>query len=165
MSRSCVIRHVLDCSVDEFWKHVFMGEDFNRFFYDRLGFGYELEAWTPESGFRRAKIWPSADLPAPLRALLGDRISFVEEGTYDAEAGRYAFRAIPSAAAERIEVRGCVTVEPISEHQCERRVEIELDARVPGLGGMIERYLETSTREQYDKNAALIGEYTAAVRQ
>jgi hypothetical protein len=164
MPKNLAIQQLLDCSEKEFWVRIFASEDFNQYLYDGLGFGYELQEWNPDTGFRRAKIWPSQQMPRAVARVLGDRFSYVEEGTFDAEAGRYDFRIITSAATDRIRSKGAVAVEPVSARQCERRVTLEIAADVPGLGRLIESYLVTTTREQYAKNAALVNEYLAGVR-
>ena len=61
-------------------------------------------------------------------------------------------------------VSGTVVTAPLSDRTCERTVTFEMEARVFGVGHVIESFLETATREQYDKNAAFINEYLAAKR-
>jgi hypothetical protein len=164
MSKSLAIRQLLDCPEKEFWDRIFGGEDFNNYLYEGLGFEYELQEWNPETGYRRAKIWPTRQMPRAVANVLGNRFSYVEEGTFDAEAARYDFRVIPSAVTDRIRVRGTVTVEAVSDHQCERCVTLEIGANIVGLGRLIEAYFVTATREQYAKNAALVNEYLASSR-
>jgi hypothetical protein len=164
MAKTFTIRQVLDCSEQEFWERVFRSEDFNRYLYDGLGFEYELEEWNPDTGYRRAKVSPGQHMPRPVAKLLGERFSYVEEGTFDPETERYEFRVIPSALRDRIRAEGVVDVEAISECQCERKVTLEISAHVLGLGRLVETYIVASTREQYAKNAALVNEYFAGFR-
>jgi hypothetical protein len=164
MAKTLAIRQLLDCSVRDFWERIFASEDFNRYLYDGLGFEYELQEWDHESGRRRAKVWPTHQMPRPVARVLGERFSFVEEGIYDASAQRYDFRVVPSTLADRIRATGSVLVEPVSEHQCERRVTLTIGAEVLGLGRLIEAYFLAATREQYAKNAALVNEYLAVGR-
>jgi hypothetical protein len=154
----------LDCSERDFWERIFASEDFHHYLYEGLGFEYELQEWNPETGFRRAKVWPGHQMPRPLQRILGERFSYLEEGTFDSVAERYDFRVIPSALADRIRAEGVVVVHPVSEHQCERQVTVQFGANVLGLGRLIESYLVASTREQYAKNAALVNEYLAESR-
>ena len=70
----------------------------------------------------------------PSLGFFGERFSYVEEGTFDAEAERYDFRVITSAVTDRIRAKGTVTVEAVSAHQCERRVTLEIAADVLGSG-------------------------------
>ena len=164
MAKSLAIRQLLDCSEAEFWERIFRSEDFNHYLYEGLGFEYELQEWDPENGYRRAKVWPGQQMPRALARVLGERFSYVEEGTLDSVAERYEFRVIPSTLQDRINATGVVVVEAVSERQCERRVSVEIGAEVLGLGRLIEAYLLSSTREQYVKNAALVNEYLAGFR-
>ena len=164
MAKNLAIRQLLDCPEKEFWQRIFRSEDFNHYLYEGLGFEYELQEWNRETGYRRAKIWPTQQMPRAVARVLGERFSYVEEGTFDAEAERYDFRVITSAVTDRIRVKGSVTVEAVSAHQCERRVTLEIAADVLGLGRLIEAYFVATTREQYAKNAALVNEYLANLR-
>ncbi len=164
MSKSLEIRQLLDCSEKEFWERIFRSEDFNHYLYEGLGFDYELQEWNRDTGYRRAKIWPTQQMPKVLARILGERFSYVEEGTFDAEAERYDFRVITSTVTDRIRVRGTVTVAAVSPHQCERHVTLQIGAEVLGLGRIMEAYFVASTREQYAKNAAIVNEYLASHR-
>ncbi|MBW1831454.1 MAG: hypothetical protein DRH23_02485 [Deltaproteobacteria bacterium] len=162
MPKTLEIRQLLDCTEETFWERIFHNEDFNHYLYDGLGFKYELQEWNPETGYRRAKLWPMQQMPRAVASVLGERFSYIEEGTFDAEAERYDFRVITSAVADRIRVRGTVTVEAVPPNQCERRVALEIGADVLGLGRLIEAYFVAMTREEYAKNAALVNEYLAS---
>jgi len=164
MPKSVTIRQLLDCPEKEFWDRIFASEDFNRYLYEGLGFGYELQEWNPETGYRRAKISPTHQMPSAVAGVLGERFSYVEEGTFDVRARRYDFRVIASSATDRIRTKGAVTVEEVSAHQCERRVTLEIGVDILGLGRLIEAYLVATTREQYVKNAALVNEYLSRLR-
>jgi hypothetical protein len=164
MPKSLAIRQLLDCSEREFWERIFGSEDFNQYLYEGLGFEYELHEWNPQTGYRRAKVWPGHQMPRTLKKVLGERFSYIEEGSFDPVAERYEFRVIPSTLQDRIRAEGVVVVEPVSEHQCERKVTVQIGAEVLGLGRLIEAYLVASTREQYAKNAALVNEYLAERR-
>lgn len=161
MAKKLAIRQLLDCSEQEFWDRIFRSENFNSYLYDGLGFKYELEEWNPESGYRRARVWPTHQMPRPVARVLGERFSYVEEGTLDTLTRQYNFVVIPSTIPDRIRTRGCVTIEAVSPTQCERRVTLEIGVDVLGLGRLIETYFVTTTREQYAKNAALVNEYLA----
>jgi hypothetical protein len=164
MAKSLTIRQLLDCSEPEFWERIFHSEEFNHYLYEGLGFEYQLQEWNADTGYRRAKISPTNQMPRPIARVLGERFSYVEEGTFDAEAERYDFRVIPSRVADRIRATGTVMIEGVSAHQCERRVTLEIGAEVLGLGRLIEAYFIAATREQYAKNAALVNEYLASFR-
>ncbi|MFW2389931.1 MAG: DUF2505 family protein [Polyangiales bacterium] len=162
MAKRLAIRQLLDCSEQEFWDRIFRSEDFNRYLYDGLGFKYELEEWNPESGYRRARVWPTHQMPRAVARVLGERFSYVEEGKLDTLTRQYNFVVIPSTIADRIRAKGCVTIEAVSPTQCERRVTLEIGADLLGLGRLIETYFVTTTRAQYAKNAAIVNDYLAS---
>ena len=164
MAKRIAIRQLLDCSEQEFWEQIFRSEDFNRYLYDGLGFEYELEEWNPESGYRRARVWPTHQMPRPVAKVLGDRFSYTEEGRFDAITRQYDFVVIPSTIPDRIRAKGSVSTEAVSPTQCERRVTLEIGADVLGLGRLIETYFVATTRAQYAKNAALVNDYLANAR-
>jgi hypothetical protein len=138
MTVKFAIRHELPVSAEQFWAEIFRSEDFNRALYvDHLGCGYELELWDPVTGRRRARVQPNNNLPQALAAVLGDKISFVEDGICDDDAEQYDFRVIPSRLGERIQVRGTVVTRPLSKRTCERTVNLEIEARVFGIGGLV----------------------------
>jgi len=163
MAKRLAIRQLLDCSEQEFWDRIFRSEDFNRYLYDGLGFKYELEEWNPESGYRRARVWPTHQMPRAVARVLGERFSYVEEGKLDTLTRRYEFVVIPSTIADRIRVKGCVAIEAVSPIQCERQVTLDIGADVLGLGRLIETYFAATTRAQYAKNAAIVNDYLASV--
>jgi len=164
MSKSLAIQQLLDCSQQEFWDRIFGSEEFNRYLYEGLGLEYELQEWNSRTGYRRAKVWPRQQMPRAVARVLGERFSYIEEGTYDASTGRYDFVVIPSTIADRIRARGTLSIEAISPDQCERRVTLEIGADVLGLGRLIESYFVATTREQYAKNAAIVNDYLANFR-
>lgn len=164
MPKNLAIRQLLDCSEQDFWDRIFGSEEFNHYLYEGLGFEYELQEWNPDTGYRRAKVWPAQQMPRAVARVLGDRFSYIEEGNFDSLTGRYEFVVIPSTIADRIRVTGTVSVEAISPQQCERRVSLEIGADLLGLGRLIETYFAATTRAQYAKNAALVNDYLASAR-
>jgi len=164
MPKSLAIRQLLDCSEQEFWDRIFGSEEFNHYLYEGLGFKYELQEWNPRTGYRRARVWPTQQMPRAVARVLGERFSYVEEGTFDTVSEQYHFVVIPSTIADRIRAKGTLSIEAVSPNQCERRVTLEIGADVLGLGRLIETYFVATTREQYAKNAALVNDYLASFR-
>ena len=73
MSKSLAIQQLLDCSEKEFWDRIFGSEDFNHYLYEGLGFKYELQEWNPDTGYRRAQLWPMQQMPRAVASVLGER--------------------------------------------------------------------------------------------
>ena len=156
------LAHEFPISEAGFWEKIFKNADFNRALYeDHLGFEYKLEEWNKQSGVRRARIWPTADVPKPVAAVLGDRISFLEDGVFDRENARYDFLVIPSTMPDRIKTKGSVQTQSLGDARCVRKVEIAIEARIFGIGKAVESFLKATTKEQYESNARFVLDYLA----
>src|SRR5688500_3968028 len=102
------LRHEIDCDEDTFWeKCVFADNDeYNRVLYkERLKFpGYELLDFkdTGDKKIRKVKIEPPlGNLPGPVKKVIGDRFSWVEEGLFDKKTHRYNFTVVPSTLPDK----------------------------------------------------------------
>ena len=153
------IRHTIHVPVDGFYDQVFLNEAFNEAMYkDELGFGYELLEWDAATGKRRSRIEPKVDVPAVIRKILGDSVSFVEAGIYEAAANRYEFRVIPNTLAEKLKITGTMVVRAQGDHT-ERIVNFDVQAKIFGVGKVLEAFIEKSTRERYDQTAEFTNRY------
>ena len=151
------LEHIFPVSVDVFWDKVFTNKTFNTALYEQeLGFRYELEFW--EKDRRRARIWPVAEVPRTISAVLGDRITLCEEGTFDQSRLRYDFTVVVPALGNRVKTIGSERLQPQGPDQCAKIIEIEINVSMFGVGGAIERFVEASTRDQYDRSARFAAE-------
>jgi hypothetical protein len=158
------IVHELACSVDVFWNRLFFDPEFNReLFFNRLRFiGWEVTKQTEtEQEIRRTvKVNPPVDdVPAPLRAALGSGFSYSEEGRFDKSTRHYTLRAIPDRMADRLGVEGELFCEPTQEGHCRRVFVAHVEARVFGIGGMIEKRVLADLSRNYDDSALFIATY------
>jgi hypothetical protein len=94
---------------------------------------------------------PKADAPAAVRKVLGDSLSYVEEGVLDPKTGRYKYTITPSKLANKVSIKGELWVEPRGEKRCERIVDVSISVDVFGVGRLIENFVEKTTRDSYDK--------------
>ena len=153
------IRHVIHVPADRFYEEVFLNEDFNRRMYnEELGFGYELLEWNEATGRRRSRIEPKVEVPAVIRKVLGDSVSFVEEGTYEKSTHRYDFRVVPNTLAEKIKITGDMVLQAQGEH-CLRLVNFDIQAKIFGVGKVLESFIQKSTCDRYDQTAEFTNRY------
>ncbi len=154
-----VIRHTYDCDEETFWKDILYDEAFNhRLYLEHLQF----KAWKVErfeetdAEIRRAvTIQPvTGELPGPLAKLVGDNLGFREESVFDKATRRYKLRIIPNRLADKLRIEGVLRVEGRGEGRCERILELDVEAKVFGLGSMIESRIIADTQQSYDKGAA-----------
>jgi len=158
------IQHTFDVNGDVFWDRIFFSQDFNRELYrERLEFkAYDiLEEKKKEDGSVERKVHtePKSEAPKVVKKVIGDSLSYTEEGTWDAKTKRYRYRIVPSKLADKIDSRGEVWVEPRGENKCERFCTVDCNVKIFGVGGAIESFIEKETKDSYDKAAQFTNEF------
>lgn len=159
MATHFTVRHTFrGVDVDTFWEKVFFNDEFNATLYKReLEFiDYEiLEQKTDEKGVvtRRAKQTPKPEGPAVVKKLVGDSVSYVEEGRFDPASKRWRYTITPSKMADKIKIGGEFWVEARGEDSVERICTVDLEVKVFGVGKAVESFIEKQTKESYEKAA------------
>ena len=130
------LRTEIDCSEDVFWNKCILDEEFNRrLFLDLLKFnGYRLLESRDDGQklVKRQEVEPTVNgLPGPLKKLLGDKLSYVEEGVFDRATRTYRFKVQPSALPD-------------------------IEVKVFAVGGMAEERIATDLKHSYVTAAGFI---------
>ena len=157
------IRHELECDEDTYWKCVFDDEYNRKLYKDKLKFpGYELleQKNTATSIYRRVHVDPpTGTMPAAVKKVVGDKLSWVEDGTFDKASHRYEFKVTASTMADKIHNRGTLWTEKLEGKRCVRLAKISIEVKVFMVGGMIEERLIADVRSSYDAAASFTNEY------
>lgn len=160
------LRHTFPTDIDTFWTKVFFELDYNRGLYAALKYKVweQLERRDEPDGtiHRRARLEPSFDVPALLKKVIGDGVSYVETGRYDPKSRRWAFEIVPSKMPDRVKTTGEYWVDARGAKEVERSCAVSIDASIFGIGGALESYLEKTTRESYEVAARFTREWLAA---
>lgn len=155
------IRHEYDCSAEVYWGELFFDPEYTeRVYLDGLRFSKFAMTDTAQadgSTDRRLHVTPRLDAPRPVRALIGDALSYEERGRY--VDGRYTAHIVPSRLADKLGLRLEQTVEALGDDRCARTVICEIDVRIFGLGRVFEGFIERTYRENY----GLAADYTNRV--
>lgn len=160
MTARFTVRHALCCSPEEFWEHIHHDPSFHRALNaDYLGHRYEVLESDRATGVYRARTWPQYDVPATIRKFLDEKASFTEEGVLDFEKMQYDFRIVPSVYVDKLSTEGHMRAEAARDGECDRVVDFVVEARVLGLGRLVEAFLEKSTRDSFDQSAVYVNEY------
>lgn len=160
------IEHIYDCSADLFWNQIFLDDEYNRkLFLDELHFSVWRVLRSEEQGDRVHRTIeatpPLGDLPAALKRLLGEGLGYEEHGVLDRPRQRYELEVKPRSLAGKVSIQGALTAEPISDSSCRRVYVARVDARVFGVGGMIEQRLLDDIEKSYDKAAKFTNRWVA----
>jgi hypothetical protein len=155
------MHHDLDCDVDTFWRW-FVDKDFNNTLFKALGFPkWEIleQNETDTQITRKVSGAPKMDAPAPVVKALGGGLAYIEDGTFDKKAKSWHFKMTPGTLKDKLRMEGTVKCEPRGEGKSKRVVEITAEAKIFGIGGMVESALEKSFRTGWADSAAFINKW------
>jgi hypothetical protein len=158
------LRHEFECDEDTYWQKVTFDRGFNeRLYLEVLRFpGYKLASQEedPHKLTRRVHIDPPlGNLPGPVKKAIGDKFSYVEEGSFDKKTRRYTFRITPSTMADKTKNFGELYCERLGDKRVARVAKITVEVKVFMIGGMVEEKIMTDLRHSYDAAAKFTREY------
>jgi hypothetical protein len=163
--RSANLVQDLRCGVDEHWR-LFLDEGFDRAQYlEALGFqGYEVleRVETEAEIMRRCRVTPPLD--PKVKKWLGADFAYTEEGRFDRAGRIWRARTVPSRFADRVTQTSEVRVAATAAGRCRRTIQIDLDVRAAGFGGLIERAVLGSLRTGWEQAARFMDERLARGR-
>jgi hypothetical protein len=149
------ITHEINADEETFWK-VFLDGDFNTKLYkENLGFPdyVILEAReTDKEIIRKVKGTPKMSLPGPVAKIMGANFSYIEEGKFDKNTKLWTWKMTPSVQPEKIRNEGTMRVEKLGATRVRRVADIVIEAKIFGIGGLIESSAEKQLREGWDES-------------
>jgi hypothetical protein len=153
------IRHTFNTDIDTYWSKIFFDKEYNqRLFIDALQFrGYEVLEYTEAADggrVRRVRTEPNTEAPAIVTKLIGESISYTEEGKFDPASRRWTYKITTSKLADKISIAGTFWAEVKGDKKIDRVCVVDCNVKVFGVGGAIEGFIEKSTRDSYEKAAA-----------
>ncbi len=157
------LRHEINCSAEQFWT-IFFDKDFNTSLYKKeLGFPeFDIVEQADKGGgawTRKVRGKPKMNAPAAIKKLLGDSFGYEEEGSMDVGKKTWHFKLKPNTMADKIRTEGWVRVEAISDSKCRRVAEMELEAKIFGVGGIFESFTEGEMKNGWDKSATYMNQW------
>lgn len=160
------IRDRYACGAAHFWDAIFFDRAYNEaLFREGLGFPqFEvLRQETSAEGVvrRHIRVMPRLDAPAPIRKLVGDALVYEEDGRYDPAVGHFVSRTVPNRLADKFNLTADLWLEPVGLTASDRVVRFEVSARILGLGGLVEKFVERSLRDNYGRSAAFTNRWLA----
>lgn len=155
------MKHEMDMSAEKFWELFFNNDLQKDIFLKVLAFP-KWEVVDFKDGdkeiTRVTKAQPKMEVPGPVAKLIGDGFGYSEKGTFDKGTKVYKFVITPTTMADKIKNEGVVKVEPKGD-KCTRVVDITMEAKIFGIGGMIEKTFEKQTREGWEASAKFLNEH------
>src|SRR4051812_17756163 len=156
------VTHEIRCDVDTFWK-TFFDKSFNdKLYLEGLGFpAYKtLEQNETETRItRKVHGQPKMSVPGPVAKLIGNNFSYIEEGSFDKATKIWTWKLTPSTLADKMRNEGSVRVEAIGDNKVRRTADLLVEAKIFGLGGLIESTTEKQLRDGWDTSAVFTNKY------
>ena len=158
------LRHEIDTNEDTYWPTCVFDADFNtKLYVDALKFpGWKLLESKEDDATIQRRVQvdpPMGNMPGPLKKVLGDKLSYVEEGTFDKKSKRYSFKVIPSTLADKTKVVGEMWVESLGPKKIARVCRINVEVKVFMVGGLVEDRILSDLRASYDKGTTFTNDY------
>jgi hypothetical protein len=159
-----MLNHEINCDADTFWK-LFFNQDFNVAMY-KQGLGFtEFQVLEQRDGdretFRKVHASPKVEMPGPLAKMFGGGLKYTEEGTFDKGSKIWRWKMTPSSMADKIKNEGTMRLEPAGAGKVRRIAEILIEAKIFGLGGMIEGMADKSLKEGWENSAKFMNKWIA----
>jgi hypothetical protein len=158
------LRHEIETDEDTYWWKCVFDAPFNEKMY--MG-ALAFPQWKLlESKEDDAKLWrrvqvdpPVGDVPAAVKKVIGDRLSYVEEGTFDKKTKRYSFKVTPSTMADKTKVSGEMWASPLGAKKIVRQMRISVEVKVFMVGGLVEDRIMGDLRSSYEKGTTFTNEF------
>ena len=155
------LTHTINCDVDTFWKTFFDAEYNDKLYLGALEFPEFKVSTQTENDKEIVRVCtgePKMTVPAPVAKLLGSSFKYKEDGRFDKATKVWTWKLTPSTLADTIRNEGVLKVEAAGEGKCRRVVEIIIEAKIFGVGGMIESSSEKQLRDGWDASAKFMNE-------
>ena len=151
------VDHPLECSEDVFWDRVFLDDEYNRgLFLQTLKFTSwrELRRETRDGLLHRVveAVPPVGEVPAALKAVIGQGAGYEERGVLDRAKKTYKIQVVPNRLADKVDVKLEISTSPAGDGHCRRIVRGTVSAKIPLVGGILEKKLLADLEKSYAKS-------------
>ena len=157
---------VLPCTPDHFWSS-FLDESYLRALYVGELQSRTFDVLELSDTSRTLRIGPKLKLPAPLAKLIGESFVYEELSTLDRDNGQWSWRMVqPSKLDSKsnprkdaVSMHGTGRIEPAGPDQCRRTDTWSIEAKVFGLGGLLEATIHKELQSGRAKEYAFLARW------
>ena len=159
----------LPCAPETFWA-AFLNESYLRALYlEELEYRAFAVIEIGETS-RKLRIVPKMNLPAPVAKLIGESFAFEDHGTLDRTRSEWTWRMVQPANLDPkskprkdvVTMHGTVRIEAADDGHCRRTDDFSVDAKIFGLGSLIESSIEKELRSARAKEYAFLARWVAS---
>jgi hypothetical protein len=158
------VEHEIHCPPDRLWE-LFFSSEFNIEMYEQgMSFPSCKVPVLEDDGkaiHRVMVMVPNVELPKPLAKVVGGRVGFEEIGDWVRGSDEYRWKIVLAAFGDKVRIEGTMRVVPHGADHCMRKVEYEVEAKVFGIGGLIEKSASQNVLDGWHNSAKWINGYLA----
>lgn len=149
------LRHPLRCTPERHWELFFDPDWTTQLLTEGLGFSCDIGP-VKQDGDERTRtmsVAPQLDLPKAVAKLFSDSLGYIEEGRFNDTKKEWTYTLKLNMLTEKIKLGGVVTLEPLGDDRCTRVSKMWAEAKIFGVGGLIEKAAEKNMRDGWGKSA------------
>jgi hypothetical protein len=154
---------LLPCTPDRFWA-TFVDQSYLTALYLEELESRAFAVIEIGEAFRKLRIVPKMNLPAPVAKLIGDSFAYEDHGTLDRERSEWTWRMVQPANLDPgskprkdvVTMHGTVRVEAEGEGHCRRTDHFTVEAKMFGLGSLVESSIEKELQRARAKEYAFL---------
>jgi hypothetical protein len=147
------ISHDFDATEEAFYAVFFDRDTMHRMYREYMSFP-ECNITQEDDGDRTRRTIvavPKMEMPAALAKLAGNSIRYTEAGTFDKKSKTYTWKTTTGFMPDKIKHEGVQRIESLGNGKIRRTAEITLEAKVFGLGGVIESTFQKALHDGWEK--------------
>ncbi|EDM78949.1 SsrA-binding protein [Plesiocystis pacifica SIR-1] len=156
--------HEINCTPERMWE-LFFDDQYNIDQYvGSLGFTKCEILDKQDDGEvlrRRMECIPKIDMPRAIQKVVGDRTGYIESGEWTRSTGEWRWSLNLFAFGEKLRVGGTMRLEPLPGGRCKRVTPFEVEAKVFGIGKIVEKTSADNIVKGWNDSAAFANQYVA----
>lgn len=122
--------------------------------YDSLERNLEGNTWT-----MRNRITPQDNMPGFLKKLIGGGFHYEETVTHQKGSDTVTGNMVPSVMRDKLKMNYTMRVRPDGDNACRRSMEWEVEVKIFGVGGQIEKFAAGEIERSMEASAQYLSQH------
>ena len=122
--------------------------------YDSLERKVDGPTWTMKN-----RVTPQDNMPGFLKKLIGGSFSYEESLTHQKGADSVTCSMVPSAMRDKLKMGYTMRLRPDGDNACRRIMEWEVEVKIFGVGGQIEKFAAGEIERGMDTSAQFMNKH------
>ena len=103
---------------------------------------------------RTVKVLPSIELPGAIKKIVGEKIGYTETDWVPLTGDMFYDWSVRSdAVGDKMTMTGIFKVESLGENRCRRTIAGDINVKIFGVGGLLEKFMVSEMEKMYAKIA------------